>query len=288
MTTGVALQLPNWVYLGPDKSGSTWLYDFFRWHPDAYVPQTKEMFYFDRYYHRGLEWYASYFEGAGTQQVIRADISHDYLFEEAAAVRIAGDLPAADLVVCAREPIERAVSAFLYMKRQGRIAPAISFMEAVEGHAELLEHGMYARHLERFAAAGMGERKLHVLPFDDLKSDAQAFADRLSERFGLRPLSLPAELLKPSNAASRPRQFEVARLAKLAALRIRDAGFPGLVTRIKSNALVQSVLFRPLEAGDKPVLSEDERAQLRARVAADVHELDARWLPGIADRWGYV
>lgn len=287
MAAGVAVQLPNWVYLGPDKSGSTWLYDFIKWHPDAYVPQTKEMFYFDRYYQRGIAWYSSYFEGARPSHVIRADISHDYLFEQAAAGRIAGDLPAADLIVCAREPIERAVSAFLYMQRQGRIRPEVPFIEAVEDCAELLAHGMYAQHLERFVAAGCSPSRIHVLPFDDLRGDSQAFANQLCERFGLRRLALPTELLKASNTASRPRHFGVARIAKLAALRIRDAGFPSLVTKIKSNALVQSALFRPLDGGSRPALSDADRARLKARMAPDVRELDARWLPGIAARWGY-
>ena len=81
-------RLPNLVFLGPDKAGSTWLYQLLDWHPQAFVPPAKEMFFFDRYFDRGVDWYARQYADVGRHELVVADISHDYLFSSAAPVRI--------------------------------------------------------------------------------------------------------------------------------------------------------------------------------------------------------
>ncbi len=56
---------PNFMYIGPDKAGSSWLHEVLLIHPQVYMPVAKDLYFFDRYYDRGMSWYLSQFEGAG-------------------------------------------------------------------------------------------------------------------------------------------------------------------------------------------------------------------------------
>ena len=38
---------PDFLYIGPDKSGSTWLYEVLRRHPEVFVPSVKDLYFFD-------------------------------------------------------------------------------------------------------------------------------------------------------------------------------------------------------------------------------------------------
>ena len=46
--TGVSLNMqPNFIFIGTDKSGSTWLYNLFLAADQVYVPDAKDIYFFD-------------------------------------------------------------------------------------------------------------------------------------------------------------------------------------------------------------------------------------------------
>jgi hypothetical protein len=49
---------PNFIVIGAQKSGTTWLYRNLRQHPDIFMPpeQHKELFFFSYRYNRGWDW----------------------------------------------------------------------------------------------------------------------------------------------------------------------------------------------------------------------------------------
>ena len=53
MTVPVGGRLPNLAYIGPDKAGSSWLHTMLDHHPQVYVTEAKDLYFFDRFYHRG-------------------------------------------------------------------------------------------------------------------------------------------------------------------------------------------------------------------------------------------
>lgn len=64
MSTEMAGQLPNFLYIGPDKAGSSWLHEVLIQHPEVFLSEAKDLYFFDRYYDRGMAWYASQFRRA--------------------------------------------------------------------------------------------------------------------------------------------------------------------------------------------------------------------------------
>ena len=58
-------RLPNFIYIGPDKAGSSWLHEVLIRHEQVFMPDAKDLYFFDRYYDRGVSWYATQFKDAG-------------------------------------------------------------------------------------------------------------------------------------------------------------------------------------------------------------------------------
>lgn len=274
------MALPNVLFIGPDKAGSTWLAEVLADHPDAFVPVAKDIYFFDRYYDRGLAWYESAFAGSGSARV-RAEICHDYLFSTKACERIGADLPDVRLLTTLRRPGERAFSSYLHMRKHGRAS--MPFADAVEQIEELVDHGRYATHLRPYVEA-FGPDRIWVGVFDDLQADPAAFAASLYEWLGLAPHELTPELLRPRLDASRPRFAPLARLGKRAALATREMGFAAAVGRVKRSRFVQRALYRPLGAEGR-VVDADVLAGVDALLEPEVAALVDLVGIDLTDRW---
>ena len=57
-------RLPNFLHLGPGKSGSSWLHETLALHPEVYLSEAKDLYFFSRYYDRGVDWYRKQFRPA--------------------------------------------------------------------------------------------------------------------------------------------------------------------------------------------------------------------------------
>jgi len=82
--------LPNFLHLGPSKSGSTWLHEVLISHPEIYFTGAKDLYFFSRCYDRGLSWYSAQFRDARPEHKIIGEFSPDYLACPAGPERIAG------------------------------------------------------------------------------------------------------------------------------------------------------------------------------------------------------
>lgn len=278
------MRAPNFLYIGPPKAGSTWIYEALRHHPDVYLSPAKELHYFDYYYSKGANWYLKHFSGAHSEHKIVGEISHDYLYSEEACKRIARDLGSVKLMVCLREPVERAFSDYLYMVKQGYVRT--DFEEAIQRYPEILEHSRYAKYLDIYRRY-FGLDSMILTVFDDLKSDSRGLLEDLC---GKLEISNPSSAVLPDGAilpAAAPRNYIIARVAKSAAQMMRRAGMVTSITKIKSSPVVQAALYKRYGLNERPNLSLSTERELRRVFSDEVSRLDSEYVPGIATRWGY-
>ena len=274
---------PNFLYIGTDKAGSTWLFRVLSWHPQVYMTPSKDIYFFDKYFDRGLEWYQKQFRPEGGERII-CEISHDYLYAPEAAARIHDTLPGVRLMVCLREPVERAFSAYLYLLKHGLFQG--SFEEALDAVPALVENGSYVCYLKTFLSL-FGRERIFVGVFDDLQADSNAFAGALFDFLGIDRIDLPEELRGKTLAAAKARSLFLARLMKKGAWFVRDLGLSALVGRIKSSPWVDRMLYDPYTDAEKPRLSDETRRILRADFAPKVAALDDLLGMDLQQRWGY-
>jgi pimeloyl-ACP methyl ester carboxylesterase len=281
-------RLPNFLYIGPDKAGSSWLHEVLITHPEIFLTQAKDLYFFDRYYDRGLDWYRTQFRLADDRHRIVGEVCQDYLFEPEAAPRISKDLGDVRLMVTLREPAARAFSSYLYMLKHAEDVG--TFREALSSRPELLGHSRYgsalARYLEFFP-----RECLHVALFDDLQQDPQRFIDDVTSWLGVERMILDEEQLQARLPASEARSRALAKLVRRVAEWARERDRAELVGRVKRSPRVQKFLYKPVDRSTR-VLAEEDRALVWELLSDEfdlVHELtgiDVRraWGVTTADR----
>jgi hypothetical protein len=275
-------RLPNFLYVGPDKAGSSWLHETLLKHPDVYLTPAKDLYFFDRYYDRGLEWYAAQFRDARGEEIV-GEVCQDYLFHPEAAARIRETLGPVRIMVSLRDPVERAWSSYLYMRKHG-IGPD-TFAEALRSRPELLEHGRYATGLDRFLE-WLPREMVHVALFDDLTVDPQGFLDAVTDFLGIDPLPLSPKDLAARLPAARARSVRLASAARRSADWIREHDGARLVGRVKRSPLVQRALYQPIDRQAVRPRPDDVTA-VRKELAPEIDALEGTLGLQLRECWGW-
>ena len=126
-------KLPNFLLLGPPKTATTSLHYYLSQHPQIFMSETKETRYFDYGYKEDLAGYDQYFINAA-DQIILGEATPTYAFLPFAADRIKKHFPGMKLILCFRNPVDRAFSGWSMRKARG--AEKNSFREALELNIE--------------------------------------------------------------------------------------------------------------------------------------------------------
>ena len=233
------------------------------------MPAAKDIYYFDQYYQRGMSWYESFFKDAG-EAIAIGEVSHDYLYSSDALHRIRSELGDVKLVMCLRDPIQRAHSAYLFMKRNGTTKQG--FRDTLLENPNILERGLYSRYVEESREL-FGAERVKVFIFDDLQYDPRQLAKELYRFIGVDDAfdyRKAEEKVLPASAA---RVQVFATIAKKGARLVRKLGYPGLVGRLKDSKL-NALLYKPLER-ETDAISDSDQEWLRGYYENDVVALES-------------
>jgi Sulfotransferase domain len=191
------LRIPDFFIVGHPKSGTTALYSMLRRHPQIFMPDAKEPWFFAEELRertpprpegtpQTLEQYAAWFTGAGAQQRV-GEASPLYLWSHTAASAIADVRPDAKVIAILREPASFLRSLHLqlvetYIETESDLAKALALEPARRAGRELppytywpqtllySEHVRYVEQLRRYEAVFPREQML-VLIYDDFTAD---------------------------------------------------------------------------------------------------------------------
>lgn len=196
------MRLPDFLCIGAMRCGTTTLWDFLSVMPDIYLPNQKELHFFDNrdhQYEKGLSFYSSYFAEAQSEQVC-GEITPIYLFLEECCSRIQKTLPGVKFIVILRNPVARAWSHYRYSVLYG--PEHLSFKEALAVEEERLASGSY-KNLVYFSYRKRGEyiqqliryekafsrEKICVVFLEDLKRNPELVINQIRHHLGLSPLA---------------------------------------------------------------------------------------------------
>jgi Sulfotransferase domain len=276
--------LPNFLYIGPGKSGSTWLHEVLVQHPQVYLTEAKDLYFFSRYYDRGLDWYRAQFSGARPEHMVVGEVSPDYLFCPEAPQRIRDSLGSdVRFAVTLRDPADRAFSSYLYLRKHGLARP--SFRETAEASPELMDEGRYATNLRRYLRY-FEMKSLHVAVFDDLEADPQAYLDDVTDWLGIERQAVPPDQLQAKLSASKARWLPLAMLIQQAADWTRRHDGAELVGRVKRSGVVQRALYKPL-GQERPVMSAEDVSFVRDQLEPEITGVEDEFGIPLRQRWGW-
>lgn len=276
---------PNFLHVGPGKAGSTWVHEALSTHPDAYLSEAKDIYFFSRFYDRGLPWYLAHFKNANDNATVVGEVCPGYLWFPEAAPRMRACLgDELRIMMTLRDPVTRAFSAYLYEQKNG--LTGTTFSQALDAFPEFIDEGRYRTHLERYLTE-FGPERIHVTLFDDLSADPQSFFDDVTDWLGLTRRTLEPEMLKPQLPASRARSALVARCVKGTAEFTRRRNGAQLVGRIKRSAAVQRALYQPL-GNRAPQVPRTEAARIQETLEDEIVGLEAMFGIPLRARWGWT
>lgn len=238
---------PNFLYVGAGKSGSTWIFEIFRDHPEIFVPISKDIMFFDRYYHLGINWYLRQFSNAKHEKAV-GELSHDYFLSEETAHRIHKNLPNAKIIFCLREGVDRTYSEYLYDRTLFQFVPKDIYNDgfSFEEFAclpQIVRRSDYYNNMKPFFEL-FPRNNILVLFMDDLRNNPIDFAKRLFNFLEVNPNFKSDRINEKFNQARYARSKSLANIAYVGGSILRRLGQPKIVGGLKRQNWFDKILYK--------------------------------------------
>jgi hypothetical protein len=226
---------PDFLVIGAQRAGTTWLHRVLRQHPALWLPPVKELHYFDRldikrtilepkerrrvgvkrllsldpwlisYWLRARsdDWYAALFRDAKARGLVAGEITPAYAtLDEMVLRRIKRMNDNIKLIFVMRDPVERAWSAVNNAAKKGIDASTVekSIKRARESGAAA--RSAYADTINRLEAV-FSKEQIHYCFFEDLRDRPEALTCDLFSFLGVDPTPpTPVTLPRAVNVAA--------------------------------------------------------------------------------------
>lgn len=205
------LKLPNFFIVGLPKAGTTALYTFLKKHPDIFLPEVKEPYYFSKDFHEELDKfyenqsatylrkrrefsyrnfydYKQLFSDVNNEKAI-GEASVHYIFSEVAAELIHDFKPDSKIIICLRNPFDFIRSWFQWNKYIFLAEGAEDLEEALQlenkrkqgypekvlvppvSHLRYLYTAKYSIHIKRYIKL-FPSSNIKIVLFEDFKKDS--------------------------------------------------------------------------------------------------------------------
>jgi Sulfotransferase family len=311
-------RVPDFFIVGNPKSGTTALYEMLRVHPQVYMPDLKEPWFFasdmrPRFQPprsasppETLEDYVALFNAAAPEQRV-GEASTAYLWSTTAAERIAQLRPDARIIAILREPASFLHSLHLQLlgthveaehdfgraialeaaRREGRKIPRRSHRPQLLLYSN---HVRYVEQLRRYHAAFPAEQVL-VLIYDDFRRDNEATV-RTVRRFLEVDESVPVEVTDANPTTTRMRSQQLDEL-----LNVISVGRGPVSRAVKTGVKVVTpgtlrtraieVTQRHLVQGKPRPPDQQLMLELRRRFKGEVVALSEYLGRDLVTLWGY-
>lgn len=172
------LVFPDFLCIGSQKAGTTWLYENLRRHPELFLPDRKELNYFSsryRFYGMPLDAYSDYFKSA---YGIKGEVTPCANLPLRRICFIKTIMPSVKLILIIRNPIERMwAAALMYLvKAQKRTFDSIKDEEFYHlfNTYDLFSRGDYPAILDNWRSV-FPKEQLHVCFYEDILHEPQKF-----------------------------------------------------------------------------------------------------------------
>ena len=277
------MTLPSFLSLGAMRSGSTWLDSLLRKHPRLYLPRRcKEVHFFDRHYHRGVDWYETFFpaEEEASEYARAGESTPSYLSRPEVPACIQRLLPGCLFLIILRNPADRAYSHFKHLVQH--LGTKGSFQELLRRDPQLFELGRYVHQIKRYFELFPREN-FRVLFFEQAVRSPQKTCRELAEflsvdadQFDLdngggRKTLLSGPNWSAVNKSSVPRFPRTYRFGRMLARNLRKHDQDWIVNAAMHLGLRH--FFR--EGTPFPPVDAAVHRDLMQRYADDIHELES-------------
>jgi len=168
------MKKPDFIIIGAQKAGTSWLWHMLDQHPDTDLPEQKEIHYFGsvELHRQGKEWYFEHFRNVNPEK-LTGEASTTYLydyvpyfqnqssqieFDESLASLpelILEEMPDVKIIISLRDPVKRAISAYHHWIQHDRSMGLPPFRGLIKTATEepktrIVEYGYYAKYIKHW------------------------------------------------------------------------------------------------------------------------------------------
>lgn len=202
------IQEPEFIIIGAQKAGTTWLWNKLKRHPGTSLPYQKEIHYFGgvEKYLQGDDWYFQHFSELDTERII-GEASTSYFYDylpywhndsEELVVNenlppipelITKKFPEIKVIVSLRDPVNRAISGYRHWMKKGKDSPLVGLKKVVlkRPKARIIEYGYYAKYLEMWKRYVPEERLFIIIFEEDIVDRADETLEKIYRFLNLDP-----------------------------------------------------------------------------------------------------
>jgi hypothetical protein len=279
----------DFIGIGSTKSGTTWLFYLLRQHPQICLSEPKEIRYFNYAYYvkryaRGNEvklvnrnhakpfsWYKRHFKHC-SENTIKGEFTPYYLYDERAPALIKQYFPQVKLLVCLRNPIDRAYSLYWewrsYRNRENR-----TFEEAIKEDQRYIEHGFYHKYLSHYIRC-FDLNQIMVVLFDNIVRNPEQEIINVF-RFLEIDTNVKLDLGKvPKNKAKRSRFASVEPVLRNFSNLLRDLDQFRLLRLIRWIGIKELIMKLSTISFKYPDMNPETRQFLRSVFKEDISKLE--------------
>lgn len=200
---------PLFIGLGVEKAATSWIFACLYEHPQICIP-IKEINFFsdDEKWKRGIKVYKEIFQERCTDHIIQGEFSTSYFCKTNVARRIKQYFPDPKLLVCLRNPIDRAYSNYRNDIMAGRVSKSIDFQEAIKIQDYYLGQGHYKKQFTQYFKY-FSKDQFHIMVYEDIATDPQKFIQNLFRFLKVDDTFIPDSLTKKINVSRTPGNVQV-------------------------------------------------------------------------------
>jgi hypothetical protein len=279
----------DFIGIGSTKSGTTWLFYMLGQHPQICRSEPKEIGYFNyahyvkdfarphelklinRNHTKPFSWYKRHFRHC-SGHTIKGEFTPYYLYDERAPSLIKQYFPEVKLIVCLRNPIDRAYSLYWewrsYRKRENR-----TFEESIKEDRRYIEHGFYYKYLSHYIRCFELDQIMVVL-FDNMIINPEQEIINVF-RFLKIDTDVKLDLGKiPRNKAKRSRFVSAEPILRHFSNLLRDLDQFRLLRFIRSIGIKELIIKLSTTSFKYPEMNPETRQFLRSVFKDDISKLE--------------
>lgn len=236
--------MPSIIGIGAQRSGTTWIYEMLKAHPEVCMSPEKEVNFFNYHFHNGIRWYEKFFDGCDKNKKT-GEYSPTYLSDDQVPERICQTVPDARLIISLRNPVDQIYSRYLYrVSRQGYDG---SFADALKEDPSLIENAFYYKHIKKFLNR-FDRNQILILIYEDLIDDALGFVQRIYRFLNIDINFVPANLNEKIHVSRIPKSRSAEYLMVFARGLFRQFRLFSVVEKIKEKGV--DTWFKQLNTKD--------------------------------------
>lgn len=179
----------DFVGIGAEKAGTSWVSENLAEHPDICLSEPKEIQFFNEKtnftyprrehgnFEKGLEWYKRFYSHCDKNTKIRGEFSTHHIIDQRAASRIYQLFPKAKIILCLRNPVDRTISHYKW-HRYVTMREKRDFIDALKNEPEYINASLYAQNLSAFQKKFPAEQ-IHYIFFDDIVNKPREVMEKI-------------------------------------------------------------------------------------------------------------